>query len=44
MQQQKLAPVYGITKTEYARQLQELVHRTSQPNTGFFARLRNKFR
>jgi len=44
MQHQKLAPAYGITKAEYARQQRELSERSSQPSAGLFTRLRKKFR
>jgi len=44
MQHQQPTAVYGITKAEYAKQLQELEQRSYQPRDGFFARLRSKFR
>lgn len=44
MQEQTLAPAYGMTKTEYAQQLKELERRTSQRSTSLFTQLRKKFR
>jgi len=44
MQYQKPFPAYGISKAEYAKQVQELKERYNQPSEGFFTRLRNKFR
>jgi len=43
MHNQKPAPVYGITKAEYARQLQEQEKRHAQPSVGIFTRLRKRF-
>lgn len=42
--QQKPVPTYGITKTQYARKLEEWEanQTTHQPGEGFFARFRKK--
>ena len=45
MQQQKPARVYGMTKIEYARLVQEMeTHQSHQHSDGIFARLTKKFR
>ena len=48
MQKQKIARVYGVTKAEYARRVQELETLTAAPKRnsggGFFARFMKRAR
>jgi hypothetical protein len=44
MQTVTIAPAYGVTKTEYARQIAELETRNVPQRDGLFTRLRKRFR
>lgn len=42
MQKQKIFPSYGMTKTEYAKRLQELENPVPPRSSGIFARFLKK--